>query len=276
MIYKNSYSPGEVHALFPTPVVAYDIDKDIIESTKQVLLQEFKDSCDGKFNQKIGHDQGFKLRTNAFCRSDDQSIYQSGEELHLNKKLKPLIKNIFKNLDDYVTYILNGHVDSWEIPALWSNIYKANTITENVNESNGGFLNIHHHGNSFLSGIIIIKDDAMDESVNENYDKHSDSHLHFYDPLNHRNNIFVKQDNWTNKVRYPSSDEFNVVTIPATFATPGKMIIFPSYLKHSVSNNVSTSLEGDSLNEDKLRITLAFNSFPRGEVGITNGNHLYL
>ena len=40
--------------------------------------------------------------------------------------------------------------------------------------------------------------------------------------------------------------------------------------------NVSTSLEGDSLNQDNLRITLAFNSFPRGEVGITNSSHLYL
>ena len=275
MIDKNNYSSGEVHALFPTPVVAYDIDKDIIQSTKQVLLQEFKDSCDGKFNQKIGHDHNFKLRTNSVCRSDDLSIYQSGEELHLNKKLKPIIKNIFKNLDDYVTYILNGHVDSWEIPALWSNIYKANTITDNVNESNGGGLKIHNHGNSFLSGIVIIKDDAVDESINENYDKSSDAHLYFYDPLNHRNTI-VPKHNPNNKVRYPSSDEFNVVGIPATFATPGKMIIFPSYLKHSASNNVSTSIEGDSLNENNLRITLAFNSFPRGEVGITNSSHLYL
>lgn len=91
------------------------------------------------------------------------------------------------------------------------------------------FHNAHTHPNSFLSGVLYLTS-------------------------NDGETVFMKTDEWKNNIFfYPSvAEQFSYIR---PFA--GKLIIFPSSLKHLVTINPSA----------QNRYTIAFNAFPEGDIG---------
>jgi len=90
----------------------------------------------------------------------------------------------------------------------------------------------HSHSNSFLSGTLLI------EELKE------DSVILWTNKI--QKNLFIETNNY---------NEFNSEEIKIPF-NKGDVIIFPSDLKHSVPVN----------NEDKLRLSLSFNSYIKGKI----------
>lgn len=102
-------------------------------------------------------------------------------------------------------------------------------------QTNGGFHAPHDHPASILSGILYLTSQETGKTIFSNIDEW-------------RNNIFI-------------AGAFKR-QMTAINSIAGKLVIFPSSLKHAVS----------SYKENKDRYTISFNSFPDGEVGtITQG-----
>ena len=96
--------------------------------------------------------------------------------------------------------------------------------------------NSHHHANSYLSGVLYIKCLPNDYIYLEKRTYRLFNNMHF--PIN-------KPTVW---------NAFNY----AQDVTEGDLIIFPSWMPHYVRLNET---------KDKERISLAFNTFPIGEMG---------
>ena len=103
----------------------------------------------------------------------------------------------------------------------------------------------HFHVNSYLSGVLYITCLPNDGIKFENRSKRSYQNIEFQ----------VK----TNTIWNSSGCGQRV--------TEGDLIIFPSWVSHGVSPNETKNRE---------RISLAFNTFPIGEMGIYHGSHLKL
>jgi hypothetical protein len=93
----------------------------------------------------------------------------------------------------------------------------------------------HNHPNSFLSGVLYIDVDETRDSIN------------FY------NDTYQQ-------IRIASDDTniFTAISVQTPIAT-GKILVFPSSLSHTV----------DTVETGKPRISIAFNSFLKGEIGDT-------
>lgn len=91
----------------------------------------------------------------------------------------------------------------------------------------------HSHPNSFLSGVLYISADETNDRINFHNDQ--------------QRQIELPTDNF---------NQFNSKSwwIPVE---SGKLIIFPSHLSHSV----------DPVQSEKTRISLAFNTFIKGNIG---------
>ena len=94
----------------------------------------------------------------------------------------------------------------------------------------------HFHYNSFLSGVLYIDVDQDNDKIAFHNESQS---LLYLTPKEH--NPF-NCETWTFDLK------------------PGMVIIFPSYLYHSVETKVGTN----------VRTSLAFNSFVRGDIGVYN------
>jgi uncharacterized protein (TIGR02466 family) len=93
---------------------------------------------------------------------------------------------------------------------------------------------LHNHPNSIVSGVLYINGE--------------DDKLHFH-----------KQEYEQIKILPDTDEQYNEYNCEvAWFSTPpGKILLFPSKIQHTVEKKVS----------DKLRVTLAFNVFVRGTIG---------
>ena len=140
----------------------------------------------------------------------------------------------FKDLKKELEIILKDYMDKVVSPNQKTDCY----ITQswlNYTETNG-YHHIHNHPNSYLSGVLYFNGD-------KEYDK-----IHF--SKNDYNQIQIGTDKYN---RFNSSSWFVPVQT-------GQVVIFPSHLHHMVSPK-----QGDN-----LRISLAFNSFIKGTLGIKN------
>jgi uncharacterized protein (TIGR02466 family) len=140
----------------------------------------------------------------------------------------------FKNLKKELEVILKDYIDKIVSPNQKVECY----ITQswlNYTKTNG-YHHIHNHPNSYLSGVIYFDGD-------KEHDK-----IHF--SKNDYNQIQINTDKYN---RFNSSSWFVPVET-------GQVVIFPSHLHHMVSPK-----QGDN-----LRISLAFNSFIKGTLGIKN------
>ena len=106
-------------------------------------------------------------------------------------------------------------------------------------------LTLHNHRNSHLSGVLYIRCLPNDNIVFSN---------RLYGSYNNMEFPIKKTTVW------------NVRNLAQT-VTEGDLIIFPSWITHSVDLNEAKNRE---------RISLSFNTFPTGEMGNYYGSHLIL
>ena len=141
--------------------------------------------------------------------------WQSGQDLHYREQLVDLISCI-RNTAQTVLQFLKVGDNAIEITACWANI--------NASEASHA---IHSHPNNFLSGIYYVRTHPGANSVN------------FHDPRPQTGIIRPPVTELTSQ----NTDQV-VVTVK-----DGMLLMFPSFLAHSVSPNES----------DKLRISISFN-----------------
>lgn len=141
--------------------------------------------------------------------------WQSGQDLHNREQFEDLISCIQSTAQTILQFLKVAY-DTIEITGCWANI-----------NASGASHAIHSHPNNFLSGIYYISTHPGADSVN------------FHDPRPQTGIIRPPVTELTSR----NTDQV-VVTV-----SDGLLLMFPSYLEHSVAPNES----------DKLRISISFN-----------------
>ncbi len=154
-------------------------------------------------------------------KGQKKSNYGGWHSPFFNQEDKPLQKFI-EIVKNFLKEIIVNEM-GWEynaekvhIAVMWSIINKKNSF--NIQ---------HNHPNSFLSAAYYIQTSENSGSIN------------FFDPKEQKN------------IRYPKIKNFTELSAAVTSLEPkeGDLLIFPSYLYHSVSENLS----------DNDRIIISFN-----------------
>ncbi len=141
--------------------------------------------------------------------------WQSGQDLHNREQLVDLVLCINSTAQTVLRFLRVGQSEI-EITGCWANI-----------NASGVSHAIHSHPNNFLSGIYYVHTHPGADSVN------------FHDPRPQAGVIRPPVTELTSQ----NTDQV-VVTV-----SDGMLLMFPSYLAHSVAPNES----------DKLRISISFN-----------------
>ena len=141
--------------------------------------------------------------------------WQSEQDLHNREVLVDLISCIDNTAHTILQFLKVGY-DTIEITGCWANI-----------AASGASHAMHSHPNNFLSGIYYVHTHPGADSVN------------FHDPRPQTGIIRPP----VTKLTSQNTDQV-VVTV-----SDGMLLMFPSYLAHSVAPNES----------DKLRISISFN-----------------
>ena len=141
--------------------------------------------------------------------------WQSGQDLHHRDQMMDLITCIDSTAQTVLRFLKVGHSEI-EITGCWANI-----------SASGALHAIHSHPNNFLSGIYYVHTHPGADSVN------------FHDPRSQTAIIRPPVTELTSQ----NTDQV-VVTVSDVM-----LLIFPSYLAHSVAPNES----------GKLRISISFN-----------------
>ena len=141
--------------------------------------------------------------------------WQSGQDLHNREQFKDLISCVHSTANTVLGFLKVGY-NAIEITGCWASI-----------NASGASHAIHSHPNNFLSGIYYVHTHPGADSVN------------FHDPRPQTGIIRPPVTELTSQ----NTDQV-VVTV-----SDGMLLMFPSYLAHSVAPNDS----------DKLRISISFN-----------------
>ena len=141
--------------------------------------------------------------------------WQSGQDLHTREQLVEFISCIDSTAQTVLRFLKVAH-NGIEITGCWANI-----------NASGASHPIHSHPNNFLSGIYYVSTHPGADSVN------------FHDPRSQTSIIRPPVTELTSQ----NTDQV-VVTV-----SDGMLLMFPSYLAHSVAPNAS----------DKPRISVSFN-----------------
>ena len=141
--------------------------------------------------------------------------WQSGQDLHNREQMMDLITCIDSTAQTVLRFLKVAH-NGIEITGCWANI-----------NASGASHPIHSHPNNFLSGIYYVSTHPGADSVN------------FHDPRSQTSIIRPPVTELTSQ----NTDQV-VVTV-----SDGMLLMFPSYLAHSVAPNES----------GKLRISVSFN-----------------
>jgi len=143
-----------------------------------------------------------------------------------SKELIEIKKFIEESVDDYFKTVYNPkHNVKLKITQSWINCTKLNQYHHQ-----------HYHRNSIVSGVFYLKSDDQTDRIN------------FYKNTYEQINFLPKEWNVWNSDRWWIS------------VKTGLLIIFPSYLMHSVS-----AVENNNANH--VRTSLAFNTFAIGNIG---------
>lgn len=134
------------------------------------------------------------------------------------------------NLKKFVEESVNNYFQEIIAPSKDTSLY----ITQSwVNYSKKGqWHHSHEHPNSILSGVFYVQSDETDK-------------IHF-------------EKNHYDQISFPT-EKYNVFNSKTWWleATQGRLVIFPSSLRHSVSQ----------VETDHTRVSLSFNTFARGMIG---------
>lgn len=142
-----------------------------------------------------------------------------------------------KNIRDFAQSKIEEYFQNIICPTTDASIYITQSWLNYTSKNQ--FHHKHSHSNSYLSGVIYIDTHPTEDKI------------HFSNPIN---NLFPLN---MNSKQY---HDFNAMDwwLPAQ---TGRILLFPSNLTHYVSN----------VQTDTQRISLAFNTFLRGEIGEIEG-----
>ena len=193
----------------------------------QTQIKPLNDCADYIINQIPYVERSHKV---CYISEDDYLLDQ--------EKLLPLKEEIMKQISDFLHGYLDIHSKhKFVMTTSWSNRYEQNH-----------FIDQHYHSNSLFSGVLFLTD--CKDTAN----------IIFHKDKNH-NNIF------TDTVRLDHNDQFDFTNKRSYLYHQSQMavcpkkwdlIMFPSFLNHSV--NVNT-------NPSQKRYTLSFNVWVKGEIG---------
>ena len=146
----------------------------------------------------------------------------------LYKELEPLHQRILDASNFYYKNVLNHHQSGdLKVTNAWFNLCQL-----------GGYQQKHSHANSIISGTLYLSVDA-------------NTNITFCSPYNVSNNV---SNVMSDEPDYNTPNEFNyhyhygTVTLGAS---PGDLLLWPSYLNHGYDNNRTPN-----------RLTLSFNMIP--------------
>jgi len=167
----------------------------------------------------------------------NQVIHNTGN--HFTQNTDVLNESIFYDIHRIILRKLGDYV---------YNVYKPkNKIKVQVTQSWINYTNVnefhhqHSHPNSFLSGVLYLQT----ESERDQIIFHRDGYRLIR--INETNNDDLNAESWFFKVE------------------TGDLVIFPSHLQHNV-NQIK-----DEEEKGKTRISLAFNTFIKGDLGSKEG-----
>ncbi len=141
--------------------------------------------------------------------------WQSNHDLHTLDEFRVLVSYIGDSVRTILKFLKIGY-DDFEITGCWANI-----------NPSGASQRMHSHPNNYLSGIYYVQTQARADTIN------------FHDPRAQ-----------TGIIRPPvtelTADNPDQVVVKVD---SGTLLVFPSYLQHSVESN----------NSDRERISISFN-----------------
>jgi uncharacterized protein (TIGR02466 family) len=143
-------------------------------------------------------------------------VWQSRHGLHSVPELAPLVHQVRLGVEQVLAFLHVGTAP-FEITGLWVNV-----------AATGGAVRMHNHPNNFLSGVYYVQVQEGADSIN------------FHDP---RPQTAIVRPPVTELTAY-NTDQV-VVQVEE-----GTLLVFPSWLMHSVDPNRS----------DRLRISASFNA----------------
>lgn len=141
--------------------------------------------------------------------------WQSNQALHKLEELRELVSYINSTIKRVLQFLRIGY-DAFEITACWANF-----------SARGASHRAHSHPNNFLSGVYYVSTEEGADTIN------------FHDPRNQ-----------TSIIRPPVTELTAVNTDQVVVKVKdGTLLVFPSYLQHSVDPNMS----------DSVRVSVSFN-----------------
>lgn len=196
-------------------------------------MKESNFEISGVFPVPIFHtelDREFTKKELNFCKNQINDANDNiGNNTSKNNYL--LEEKELKDIKDFIEKNIKVYMDNIVCPADDTQVY----ITQSWINYNGQnqFHHEHAHPNSYISGVLYIKADETIDSINFKNRQYS-----FIEPLIKNHNIWNSKDWW-----YPVKSK--------------KLIIFPSSVTHNVFQK----------NDSNIRISLAFNTFVKGNIG---------
>ena len=150
-----------------------------------------------------------------------------------------LHENVFENLLKFVNECIEEYVTQ-----VYQSTQKVRVTQSWLNKMQPDKEHVfHYHPNSILSGVFFLQSDGSSplDFVNDRRDQYQ-----------------LSLDGPGNKYTYSS------FSFPSSEKT---LVLFPSYIRHCVTRNTS----------DQDRISLSFNTFPVGDLGVENSfTHVYV
>jgi uncharacterized protein (TIGR02466 family) len=196
-------------------------------------MKESNFEISGVFPVPIFHtelDREFTEKELNFCKNQINDANDNiGNNTSNNNYL--LEEKELKDIKNFIEKNIKIYMDNIVCPADDTQVY----ITQSWINYNGQnqFHHEHSHPNSYISGVLYIKADEIIDSINFTNRQYS-----FIQPLIKNYNIWNSKDWW-----YPVKSK--------------KLIIFPSSVTHNVFQK----------NDSNIRISLAFNTFVKGNIG---------
>lgn len=186
------------------------------------------------------------IKNQVFVRMPaDNGSYSENKKILDSKELSSLQKRIQTHIDHFVHTILDCNDQlSFVIQNSWVNQHSKND-----------FAGSHRHSNSIISGVYYL-------DVNEN-----SGSIVFQKDKSYYNLWTDTIEIGFNYQKHQNQERLNIFNSDAwgICPQPGDLVLFPSLLYHSVTDNQS----------DDIRYSLAFNVFPKGEFG-DHINHLQI
>lgn len=171
-----------------------------------------------------------------YDRMPAENGYYTADKFILEREdFAPLKNKIQKHIDHFLYEVLNCDPKiTFEIQNSW--------INRHAEDDSAG---LHNHSNSLISGVYYIDVDDVSGAISFFKDK---SHINLWPDV-----VNIKTDTDVSKLNTFNTSWWNVIP------KKNDLILFPSILYHKVDENKSK----------KTRYSLAFNVFPRGDLGST-------